>query len=467
MLNIETCLNCLNDIDEQTLYAEGMVLSSHIMWSDKVSMVLEALQSSADTEDCEEFIQEAKSVGTGITISKGDSLLKRVWDFIRRLVRSIINKISDVLTKLKIRNYEYIEIPMDKSLVEKDLDTINSIYTDLAMDILGTLIDSMSSDNDTKYDTDKVNKLIQRVSTLNILKGIDDGKRHGVKPNEFMTLRDKIRHIDKSSKELLKRTETILKDIERKSSEKNPANPKETEFMKKVQKLATDVSNATTKLFASFKFGSINKTRKMDKEVDVKIKNLKNLADKMHDSLENISGVHEETYHDINNDESVFMESSNDKKERLKEIDKELDKHRLSLSPELKAVKRYNIREYERDFSIKGFENKLEYQNSILEKSKNELQSLTKILEKEWHYDDAARMTDLKHMITLTEDTIAVYKKKIDMLKNGELGVRSGGLDTPTLNEIINKEYENWEKELRKTIERLEAERESILNSNI
>lgn len=285
MPNIETCLNCLNDIDEQTLYAEGMVLSSHIMWSDKVSMVLEALQSSADTEDCEEFIQEAKSVGTGITVSKGDSLLKRVWDFIRRLVRSIINKISDVLTKLKIRNYEYVEIPMDKSLVEKDLDTINSIYTDLAMDILGTLIDSMSSDNDTKYDTDKVNKLIQRVSTLNILKGIDDGKRHGVKPNEFMTLRDKIRYIDKSSKELLKRTETILKDIERKSSEKNPANPKETEFMKKVQKLATDVSNATTKLFASFKFGSINKTRKMDKEVDVKIKNLKKHVDELSDLI--------------------------------------------------------------------------------------------------------------------------------------------------------------------------------------
>ena len=285
MPNIETCLNCLNDIDEQTLYAEGMVLSSHIMWSDKVSMVLEALQSSADTEDCEEFIQEAKSVGTGITVSKGDSLLKRVWDFIRRLVRSIINKISDVLTKLKIRNYEYVEIPMDKSLVEKDLDTINSIYTDLAMDILGTLIDSMSSDNDTKYDTDKVNKLIQRVSTLNILKGIDDGKRHGVKPNEFMTLRDKIRYIDKSSKELLKRTETILKDIERKSSEKNPANPKETEFMKKVQKLATDVSNATTKLFASFKFGSINKTRKMDKEIDVKIKNLKKHVDELSDLI--------------------------------------------------------------------------------------------------------------------------------------------------------------------------------------
>ena len=284
MANIETCLNCLNDIDEQTLYAEGMVLSSHIMWSDKVSIVLEALQSTADTEDCEEFIQEAKSVGTGITVSKGDSLLKRVWDFIRRLVRSIINKISDVLTKLKIRNYEYIEIPMDKSLVEKDLDTLNSIYTDLAMGILGGLIDSMSSDNNAKYDISKVNKLIQRVSGLNILKGIDDGKRHGVKPDEFMVLRDKIRYIDKNAREILKRTDTYAKKLESKNDSNN-SKGNELEYVKRIQKLMTDMSNATTKLFASFKFGSINKNRKMDKEIDVKIKNLKKHVDELSDLI--------------------------------------------------------------------------------------------------------------------------------------------------------------------------------------
>ena len=318
MANIETCLNCLNDIDEQILYAEGMVLSSHIIWSDKVSMVLEALQSTADTEDCEEFIQEAKSVGTGITISKGDSLLKRVWDFIRRLVRSIINKVSDVLTKLKIRNYEYIEIPMDKSLVEKDLDTINSIYTDLAMDILGGLIDSMSSDNDIKYDTDKMNKLIQRVSGLNILKGIDDGKRHGVKPNEFMTLRDKIRYIDKNAREILKRTDVYAKKLESKNDKDN-SKGNELEYVKRIQKLMTDMSNATTKLFASFKFGSINKTRKMNTENEIvsTVKNIQNLSQQMLDSFDIDSGSKKknvsELYYDLDDTDNIEYIDETDK----------------------------------------------------------------------------------------------------------------------------------------------------------
>lgn len=268
MANIETCLNCLNDIDEQTLYAEGMVLSSHIMWSDKVSMVLEALQSSADTEDCEEFIQEAKSVGTGITISKGDSLLKRVWDFIRRLVRSIINKISDVLTKLKIRNYEYIEIPMDKSLVEKDLDSIDDIVSKFMTDMLNKLFSN--HDENVKPDTNIINELIQQVSTLNIVKGVDDGKRHGVKPDEFMTLRDKIRKIDKENREFLKRTDVYAKKLESDiNNGKNNGN--KIEYIKSIQKLMTDVSNATTKLFTSFKFGGIDTSKKMTEESTDKV----------------------------------------------------------------------------------------------------------------------------------------------------------------------------------------------------
>ena len=196
------------------------------------------------------FLQEADEPSfvfdknkTGIVIDKNDKLIVRIWTRIRIIIHSIINKISDFMVKLKTRKFEYISAPISKSQINEDLDNITDIMDKLRSDGI----------DETKPDSE-ITKIIKnetkRFKELNIYKEPGNYRIH---KDDFMKLRTKIRMFVQFSKDM---EHLANKEIKSRKSEFENVRP-ENNYLIAVQELCTQMLNATTKMFASFKFSNI------------------------------------------------------------------------------------------------------------------------------------------------------------------------------------------------------------------
>lgn len=258
MDSINQILYAIDSINSNELIAEGTTISIYEQWVDKMTFLMEHAENFEDLE----IVQEAKSVGTGVTSSKGDSLIRRIWDFIRKVVHAVINKISDIATKIKIHNYSYVEIPMEYNDIKADVDDISGIWDGIA----GLLIHEDTSDienYDYSKDAAETKKLLDKVNNLRILNVKSDNKRYGVKPEVFMTMRDKLRYLNQQVKDVSKRTDAFIKSSEKIGAFKNKSYE---QYCRATQQLFAKMHEASTKLFASFKFKNATKT---DAEVKI------------------------------------------------------------------------------------------------------------------------------------------------------------------------------------------------------
>jgi hypothetical protein len=260
MDSINQTLYAIDSINSNELIAEGTTISVYEQWVDKMMFLMEHVENIEDLD----FVQEAKSVGTGVTSSKGDSLIRRILDFIRKVVHAVINKISDIATKIKIRNYSYVEIPMEYNDIKADVDDISGIWDGIA----GLLSHEDTSDienYDYSKDADETKKLLDKVNNLRILNVKSDNKRYGVKPEVFMTMRDKLRYLNQQVKDVSKRTDAFIKASEKIGAFENKSYE---QYCRATQQLFAKMNEASTKLFASFKFKKILETK--DTTIDKK-----------------------------------------------------------------------------------------------------------------------------------------------------------------------------------------------------
>lgn len=258
MDSINQTLYAIDSINSNELIAEGTTISVYEQWIDKMTFLMEHVESFEDLE----IVQEAKSVGTGVTISKGDPLIRRIWDFIRKVVHAIINKISDIATKIKIRNYSYVEIPMEYNDIKADVDDISGIWDGIA-DLMSHEDTSDIENYDYSKDAAETKKLLDKVNNLRILNVKSNNKRYGVKPEVFMTMRDKLRYLNQQLKDVSKRTDAFIKASEKTDAFKNKSYE---QYCRATQQLFAKMHEASTKLFASFKFKNATKT---DAEVKI------------------------------------------------------------------------------------------------------------------------------------------------------------------------------------------------------
>ena len=259
MNNINEVLSSIQNIDDSTLMAEGNTISVYESYIDKMTMIIKHAENINDFD----FVQEAKSVGTGVmNNSGGHSLISRIWTFIRKVVHAIINKISDLLTKIKIHNYEYVEIPMSYEDVKSDVDLFGELWDSIGDSVKGQYVDAID-ERDWSKDIADFKKILQKVGTLKILKAGNDGKRYGIKPDVFMKMRDKLRFLQQELKDVSKSTDNYIKGIEKRGGFDNKQYE---QYCRLVQQTFAKMHEASTKLFASFKFKN---TTKMDAEVEI------------------------------------------------------------------------------------------------------------------------------------------------------------------------------------------------------
>lgn len=256
MFDTDKILNAISNIDDEILYAEGAVTSSLCMFDDKIDQMK---KFCTNEEFLTEYIQEA-SVGTGISYNKSDSLIKRIWTFIRRVVHTIINKISDLMTKLKIRKFEYVETPMSFDDIKSDMDDINNVFGGLTEVMISEYITNNNGTDRSKA-INELKAFLKKINDLKIFKTKNDDKRHGVKPDEFMKLRDKLRFMNQQMKDMSKRTDSFIRDTEKTNAF---SNKQYEQYCRMIQQVFAKMNEATTKLFSSFKFSAAKKVSAED-----------------------------------------------------------------------------------------------------------------------------------------------------------------------------------------------------------
>lgn len=255
MNETERCLNMINAIDDNELIAESEVLSALIEYNNKLEMMTE-LYGSID--DVEKIFSEA-SIGTG-AVPTTDGILGKIWYFVRRVILSIINKISDIMTAIKVKKYKYVEIPMSLPELKDEVNEIDSIFAGLLNVITeNSKIDSDNFDaHNFSGDTVKLKQLTERAFNLKIFKVDNKRTRCGVESSAFMTIRDKLRFLNQRMNDLNKLTERSVQ----KFLKHDQTNKSYVEYCQNLQKVTAKMSEAATKLFASFKFSNISELSK-------------------------------------------------------------------------------------------------------------------------------------------------------------------------------------------------------------
>ena len=263
MNNTELCLNLINNIDDSVLLSEGYVLSKQIALSEKVETMFSIMGDTVEM-----YMTEA-SVGTGIKSFDSDSILRKLWDFMRRVVRSIINKISDLLTKLKIRNYSYVEMPMSFADMSSDVELLNQIQEELSK----TVNHDKEYDADYSKEIENVRQILLKTKQFKILKATAKDKS-GAKPDQFMKLRDRLRFINTHCSNMEKR---LANDVRKLNNAKNVSESFK-QYSQECQKVFAELVKVSTKLFSSFKFGGATKA---SDEIVAKLVNTRNKLKKL------------------------------------------------------------------------------------------------------------------------------------------------------------------------------------------
>lgn len=265
MNETERCLNMINAIDDSVLLSEGYVLSKQVALSEKVETMFSIMGDAAEM-----YMTEA-SVGTGVTSGYKPNILQRIWDFIRKVVHAVINKFSDVLTKMKIRNYESVEIPMSFEDFKHDVNLLIAISGKFKDSLQGKTDYEESNKTDFSGDYSKqivlVKKLIEETKQFRILK-VTDKQKSSIDPDKFMEMRDRIRYGRQYWNDTYKHITNMNKTIN--SSSETSESYKQ--YSQEMQKLFAEFAKVSTKLFEGLKFGNINAP---EKKADKKDENKK------------------------------------------------------------------------------------------------------------------------------------------------------------------------------------------------
>lgn len=250
MNDIFKCLDSLTAIDDAVVDAEACVVESLCVYDYKVN---EMMKYSKDTESTYAYIQEA-SVGTGVVKDPSANIFRKMWTVIRKFFLAIFNKLSDLLVKITVNKYDYVEIPMPLKDLIQEVEDITSIE-DAIVKTIDVNRDMTSNFSDLSAE---IKELISKAKGLRILKeNKNPNIRYGVKPDAFMKIRDKLRYLKTHMNDMRKSLDRRVAASEKLTPDLISDSYKE--YVNNIQQLYSVLANASTKLFAGFKFSGNDK----------------------------------------------------------------------------------------------------------------------------------------------------------------------------------------------------------------
>ena len=222
--NIDNCLRCIEDIDTQTLYAEGKVMEACLVYNTKsdTMLLLEANDASNNKPPA----------------------IVRMIEFIKKCINKMIDKFSDILVKMKGHKAEYIKIPCDVGLLIDDMNLIEDLEAQMKEMLAKRDATKDFSPEEIKQLSDINNRAVFNINHVN-----NKGKTHALPKEKWFKLRDQIRNNLKE----LKETKTLLDRNEKKYI----GHPK-VEALHELTSFYTKATNAAMKIMSSFTFSGMN-----------------------------------------------------------------------------------------------------------------------------------------------------------------------------------------------------------------
>ena len=125
MSNISSCLDLINDVNDQMFLAECDVMLSNDIWLSKIS---EMVDYYGNSDDIIGYIQEAEY---GRRDVGGNKWLNKIRIFILKCIDKIVDAITNFLLKIKTRKADYVRIPYKYEDLMEDIDLVKSIDKEL------------------------------------------------------------------------------------------------------------------------------------------------------------------------------------------------------------------------------------------------------------------------------------------------------------------------------------------------
>ena len=232
MTQVNSCLYNLDNIDLQTLYAEGSVLEAYISIDDKSGIIMEA---SGNTKEIKK------------------PLIVKLMDFIRKCIDRVINTISDIAVKMKTAKAEYILIPYEYTKLKSDLIKMEDIISGIGK-YVRTVETKQPTENDLQY-----LKNLTKEATFYVDKIRPENKSHcAIDRTAWLELRNKIR-------DHLTQYKDLKKALDSQANILSGSTSLNADCTKEMARIVSRITDANAKIMTAFTFSGLE-TAKTTKE---------------------------------------------------------------------------------------------------------------------------------------------------------------------------------------------------------
>ena len=283
MSNISSCLDLINDVNDQMFLAECDVMLSNDIWLSKIS---EMVDYYGNSDDIIGYIQEAEY---GRRDVGGNKWLNKIRIFILKCIDKIVDAITNFLLKIKTRKADYVRIPYKYEDLMEDIDLVKSIDKELYQ--IFDNVESFASDDNIRKLTAIKEKLKSThfAKKERIMVSDKDPEAHnklnkyGVKPDQYITLAKDLRNLNRALKDTKRRASKMVGDDWLKGSESTDKS--RTTVTELLFNIYTEMSKMIVKLMRSFTVSGVEKMNKSViekhiKTIDFQIKNLRVIINK-------------------------------------------------------------------------------------------------------------------------------------------------------------------------------------------
>lgn len=279
MSNVTNCLDSLSMIDDSIFLAECNVIKAYNNILFKTDKMMRYTENDNDTKIyIEAYIQEDGGRPLGeylgmIAVLSGYGLLlfiKNLFRMIQNMFKYIINKISDLLLKMKINSYEYVQSPLSVEDIKSDVEKITKSVQDAT--------DSLKMYRSYKYDKAKLHELLKQIETdlksMKIFGVNDNSKKYKITPKEFVECRGLFRHyadvaktnkkyVDEQYENIIKLLEIDAKtpdnELSRSDIKGRVLHEDHKDFLETDQRVWSIIAEASARFLSSFRFSTATK----------------------------------------------------------------------------------------------------------------------------------------------------------------------------------------------------------------
>jgi hypothetical protein len=269
---ISNCIDSINNIDNEVMYAECSVLGALNNWDSKTADMMKYTENDESTY---EYLQEATGAGTG-TRKTTPGFMGSVIRMIKRFIRKIIDVIADLMVRIGSSGdkFEYIAVPYKPDELIQDIKTVEKTDKDL----LELLREEVTPD---RYESIKphLKEFENRLTNLYFYKTTNKSTPNaawGIKRDQWLIIRDELRSLDRSMRDTEKFIDNVVSKIEfwggvadKMAPDNSTAKDREAtiEIYKMAQNIYAKSAEFTAKVFTSFRYGKARAVvKKSDKE---------------------------------------------------------------------------------------------------------------------------------------------------------------------------------------------------------